>query len=176
MFRTFLDSTWWWTKRFETCKAQCKQTVPTALYYTMNSTIYWIHRYISEYKTASFITKEAQQALSILTITNSVWANVAISNARWKISVNLNLHKMFVDIIKCWIKIDQLDVTCFIISLFNAQHVSNVGVSILRSLRLICWVISCVVLLWFDVCYCYGVVRLRWSGILMQAEALLQPA
>ena len=31
-----------------------------------------------------------------------------------------------------WIKIDQLDVTCFIISLFNAQHVS-----ILRSLRLV---------------------------------------
>ena len=36
-----------------------------------------------------------------------------------------------------WIKIDQLDVTCFIISLFHAQHVSNVNTSILRSLRLI---------------------------------------
>jgi len=36
----------------------------------------------------------------------------------------------------------------------NAQHVSNVSTSILRSLRLICW----------------------WCGILMQAEALLQPA
>ena len=30
--------------------------------------------------------------------------------------------------------------------------------------------------LWFDVCWCYGVVRLGWCGILMQAEALLQPA
>ena len=29
------------------------------------------------------------------------------------------------------IKIDQLDVTCFIISLFAAQHVSNVSTSIL---------------------------------------------
>jgi len=29
------------------------------------------------------------------------------------------------------------DVTCFIISLFNAQHVSDVNTSILRSLRLI---------------------------------------
>jgi len=29
-------------------------------------------------------------------------------------------------------------VTCFIISLFNAQHVSDVNTSILRSLRLIC--------------------------------------
>jgi len=39
------------------------------------------------------------------------------------------------------------------------------------------WIFSCVVLLWFDVCWCYGVVRLGWCGILMQAEALvLQPA
>ena len=30
-----------------------------------------------------------------------------------------------------------------------------------------CRVISCVVLLWFDVCWCYGVVRLGWCGILM---------
>ena len=27
------------------------------------------------------------------------------------------------------------------------------------------------VLLWFDVCWCYGVVRLEWCGIVMQAEA-----
>jgi len=38
------------------------------------------------------------------------------------------------------------------------------------------WIISCVVLLWFDVCMCYGVVRLGGCGILMQAEAELQPA
>jgi len=72
-----------------------------------------------------------------------------------------------------WIKIDQLDVTCFIISLLNAQHVSNISTSILRSLRLICCIISWVVLLWFDVCWCYGVVRLGWYGILMRAEALV---
>ena len=71
------------------------------------------------------------------------------------------------------IKRDQLDVTCFIISLFNAQHVSDVNTSIIRSLRLICWVISWVVLLWFDVCWCYLVVWLGWCGIRMQAEALL---
>jgi len=75
-----------------------------------------------------------------------------------------------------WIKRDQLDVICFIISLFNAQHVSDVNTSILRSLRLICWVISWVVLLWFDVCWCYIVVWVGWCGIRMQAEALLQPA
>jgi len=76
-----------------------------------------------------------------------------------------------------WIKRDQLDVTCFIISLFNAQQVSDVNTSILRSLRLICWVISCSVLLWFDVCWCYVVVWLWWCGVRMQAEALVtQPA
>ena len=72
-----------------------------------------------------------------------------------------------------WIKRDPLDVTCFIISLFNAQHVSDVNTSILRNLRLICWVISWVVLLWFDVYWCYVVVWLWWCGIRMQAEALV---
>ena len=71
-----------------------------------------------------------------------------------------------------WIKTDQRNATCFIISLFNAQHVSNINTSILRSLRLICWVISWVVLLWYDVCWCYVVVWLGWCGIRMQAAAL----
>ena len=58
-----------------------------------------------------------------------------------------------------WIKRDQLDVTCFIISLFTAQHVSDVNTAILRSLRLICWVISWVVLLWYELrCGLAGVV------------------
>jgi len=70
-----------------------------------------------------------------------------------------------------FIKRDQLDVTCFFISLFNAQHVSDVNTSILKSLRLIYWVISWVVLLWFDVCWCYVVVWLGWCGIRMQASA-----
>ena len=35
------------------------------------------------------------------------------------------------------VKRDQLDATCFIITLFSAQHVSDVNTSILRSLRLI---------------------------------------
>jgi len=33
-------------------------------------------------------------------------------------------------------------------------------------------VISWVILLWFDVCWCYIVVWLWWCGIRMQAEAL----
>ena len=36
-----------------------------------------------------------------------------------------------------WVKGDQLEVTSFIISLFNAQHVSDVNTSILRNLRLL---------------------------------------
>ena len=47
-----------------------------------------------------------------------------------------------------WIKRDQLDVTCFIISLFTAQHVSDVNTSIFRSLRLIVDL--------FHVLYCSG--------------------
>ena len=70
-----------------------------------------------------------------------------------------------------WIKRDQLDVTCFIISLLTAEHVSDVNTSILRSLRLIWWVISWVVLFWFDVCWCYVVVWLGWCGIRMQVSA-----
>ena len=81
-------------------------------------------------------------------------------------------HLMFIGpCIIFWIKIDQLDVTCFFISLLIAQHVSNVNTSIFRSLRLICLVISWVVLLWFHVCWCYVVVWLGWCGIRMQASA-----
>ena len=78
---------------------------------------------------------------------------------QWLFYVYWTLHHL-----DSWIKIDQLDVTCFIISLFNAQHVSDVSTSILRSLRLICWVISWVVLLWFDLCWCYGVVWYPYAG------------
>jgi len=40
------------------------------------------------------------------------------------------------------IKTDQLDVTCFIISLFNAQHVSDVNTTILRSQELATYLLS----------------------------------
>ena len=66
-----------------------------------------------------------------------------------------------------WVKRDQLDVTCFIISLLNAQHVSDVNTSIFRSLRLMCWVISWVALIWFDVCWSCVVVWLWWCDIRM---------
>ena len=62
-----------------------------------------------------------------------------------------------------WIKIDQLDVTCFIISLFTAQHVSNISTSFFRSLRIIVDL--------FHVLYCSGsmcvgvTVWFGWGGV-----------
>ena len=62
-----------------------------------------------------------------------------------------------------WIKTDQLDVTWFIISLFTAQHVSNVSTSIFRSERLIVDL--------FHVLYCSGsmcvgvTVWFGWGGV-----------
>jgi len=41
-----------------------------------------------------------------------------------------------------WVKRDKLDATCFIVTLFSAQHVSGVNTSILSSVRLIRWVTS----------------------------------
>ena len=62
-----------------------------------------------------------------------------------------------------WIKTDQLDVIRFIISLFTAQHVSNVSTSIFTSLRLIVDL--------FHVLYCSGsicvgvTVWFGWGGV-----------
>ena len=84
-------------------------------------------------------------------------------------SISGNTERYF-----CWLERYQLDVTCFIVSLFTAQHVSDVNTSIIRSLRLIWWVISWVVLIWFDVCWCYVVVWLGWCGIRMQASACIR--
>jgi hypothetical protein len=56
-----------------------------------------------------------------------------------------------------------LDITCFIISLFTAQHVSNVSTSIFRSIRLTMDL--------FNVLYCSGsmcvgvTVWFGWGGV-----------
>ena len=68
-----------------------------------------------------------------------------------------------VHFLNSWIKIDQLDVTCFVISLFTAQLVSNVSTSIFRNLRLIVDL--------FHVLYCSGsmcvgvTVWFGWVGV-----------
>jgi len=61
------------------------------------------------------------------------------------------------------IKVDKLDVTCFIISLFTAQHVSNVSTSIFRSLRLI---VDLFHVLYCNDSMCVGVtVWFGWGGV-----------
>ena len=57
----------------------------------------------------------------------------------------INLRRTWKVVSPSWIKRDQLDATCFIITLSSAQHVSEVNTSTLRSLRLISWVTSWVV-------------------------------
>ena len=59
-----------------------------------------------------------------------------------------------------WIKRDQLDVTCYTISLFNAQRVSDINTSILRDLRLICYFMSCIALV-------RCVLVLRWCYVVV---------
>jgi len=55
----------------------------------------------------------------------------------WDFFSNSNKPVTNTGYISC-VERDQLDVTCFIISLFNAQHVSDVNTSNLKSLRLMC--------------------------------------
>ena len=69
-----------------------------------------------------------------------------------------------------WIKIDQLDVTCFIISLFTAQHVSNVSTSIFRSLLL---TVDLFQVLYFSGSMCVGVtVWFVWGGVVSLCRPL----
>ena len=87
------------------------------------------------------------------------------SGSWWMCPYNVRFILMVIGLhhLDSWIKIDQLDVTCFIISLFTAQHVSNVSISILRSLRLIVDL--------FHVLYCSGsicvgvTVWFGWGGV-----------
>ena len=57
----------------------------------------------------------------------------------------ISFKNMYNEIICSWVKRDKLDATCFIITLFSVQHVSDVNTPILRSVRLIHWVTSWVV-------------------------------
>ena len=54
---------------------------------------------------------------------------------------------------------------CHLLFLFHflwAQNVSDINISIIRSLRLFCWVTTLIVCSWFDVCWSFGVVGLEW--------------
>jgi len=54
---------------------------------------------------------------------------------------------------------------CHLLFLFHflyVQNVSDINISIIRSLRLFCWITTLVVCSWFDVCWCFGVAGLEW--------------
>ena len=64
---------------------------------------------------------------------------------------------------------DQLDVTCFFFHFLCAQHVSDINISIIRSLRLCCWIntsvflflVRCVLEIW---CSWFWVVLVLQAG------------
>jgi len=58
-----------------------------------------------------------------------------------------------------------------------AKHVSDINISIIRSLRLFCWITTLVVLFLVR-CVSFGEFRCGWFGVVsvLQAEAKLQPA
>jgi len=54
---------------------------------------------------------------------------------------------------------------CHLLFLFHflcAQHVSDINISIIRSLRLFCWITTLVMCSWFDACWSFGLVGLEW--------------
>ena len=65
---------------------------------------------------------------------------------------------------------DRLDVTCYFISLLMSQHVSDINISIMRSLRLFCWITTLVVLFLVQ---CVLEIRCGWVWVVsvLQAEA-----
>ena len=83
------------------------------------------------------------------------------------------MPKMFVRINSdIWRIKDQLDDICYFISLLIAQHVSDINISIVRSLRLCCWISTSVVL--FSVRCALEIWCGRfWVVPVLQAEAQL---
>ena len=57
---------------------------------------------------------------------------------------------------------DQLDVTCYLFHFLCAQHVSDINISIIRSLRLFCWITTLVVLF---LVRCVLEFRCGWVGV-----------
>jgi len=55
-----------------------------------------------------------------------------------------------------------------------AQHVSDINISIIRSLRIFCWITTLVYCAWFDVCWSFGVAGSEWYPCCRLK--LLQPA
>jgi hypothetical protein len=120
-------------------------------------------------------------AVTVLLMPDTVGAVLWAPEDGWKyhpkhVEHLTDINKLYTEVywtvhhLDSWIKIDQLDVTCFIISLFTAQHVSNVSASIFRSLRLIVDL--------FHVLYCSGsmcvgvTVWFGWGGVVSVCRQL----
>ena len=63
---------------------------------------------------------------------------------------------------------DQLDVTCYFISLLLCSTVSDINISIIRSLRLFCWITTLVVLF---LVRCVLEFRCVWFGVVSVLQA-----
>ena len=88
------------------------------------------------HRIANFTTIDTNTILSILTVyfIHSLYKTILLITKLYKHCksyVYWTVHHL-----NSWLKIDHLDVTCFIISPFTAQHVSNVSTFIFRSLRI----------------------------------------
>ena len=140
----------------------------SARFFLQNSKLSVEQKYVykgSNGRTQEGIGREKKEAeWPNLMLLPRIWGKACTLQAEWQEVFTTGVIKQMLG----WIKRDQLDVTCFIISLFNAQHVSDVNTSILRSLRLICWVISWVVLLWYE-------LRCGLAGLVWYRDAVLQP-
>ena len=90
----------------------------------------------------SFSSARLTYCLHCLSFARQHWPTKEEQQAR---NPKFDMNYIYQDRTICWVKRDKLDATCFIITLFSAQHVSDVNTSILRSLRLIRWVTSWVV-------------------------------
>ena len=115
------------------CFVPCNQIAPIVLLFT---------EYLDPYlHNGNYSRKIILGFRSVLKLTSSYPRNpqyklVSPQNCSvFEIISFQNINNRNLDL--CWIKIDQLDVTHFIISPFTAQHVANVSTSIFRSLRLI---------------------------------------
>ena len=100
---------------------------------------------LSTYKLEG-IRESGNTAPFILKLGTMLWWLVAFTsrplyiqgkNPRWPIQQKASIS---------WRMKDQLDVTCYFISRLCAQHVSDINISIIRSLRLCWWITTSVVL------------------------------
>ena len=80
------------------------------------------------------------------------------------VNININSTYVYGTVYHCnsWKQKTNLMLLAILFHFLCAQHVSDINISIIRILRLFCWITTLVVCSWFDVCWCFGVVGLEW--------------